>query len=273
MTESIKELISQGEGPKIEFKTRLVHERQIAVVLTAFANTEGGYLFIGVSENSEILGLSDEESFRVRERLSRICKSLFSFKYQVDIIQINDRKIVYAQIDKAPEHLAPISTGEGKIYKRVGDNIRPQQTRAFSLKTENTKKIKGFVAMSFRIEEEPALIDYFNAMLRAASNTGLPIELIRMDLEEGDYEISQEIMNKIKDSDFLIADFTLNSHNVYFEAGFARGRELSIIQTTRKDTELQFDVRNWKTLFYRNATELEEKLISRLKKVYIDLNK
>jgi len=46
------------------------------------------------------------------------------------------------------------------------------------------RRIRVFVAMSFRDEEEPALVDYFEAMKRAAASTGLPIELVRIDLVE-----------------------------------------------------------------------------------------
>ena len=73
---------------------------------------------------------------------------------------------------------------------------------------------------------------------------------------EGGYEISAEIMQQIGDCDALLGDFTLSPDNVYFEVGYARGRGTPIIQTCRRDTELEFDVRNWRTLFYRNATEL-----------------
>jgi nucleoside 2-deoxyribosyltransferase len=68
-------------------------------------------------------------------------------------------------------------------------------------------------------------------------------------------------MEVIDTCDALLADFTLSPHNVYFEVGYARGRDKHIIQTARRDTELEFDVRNWRTIFYRNATELEAHLI------------
>jgi hypothetical protein len=132
-------------------------------------------------------------------------------------------------------------------------------------------EIIGFVAMSFRDEEEPSLIDYYNAMLRAAIRTNLPIKLTRIDLAEGDFEISQQIMIEIENANFVLADFTLSPHNVYFEVGFARGVKRPIIQTAKKGTQLQFDVRNWKTLFYRNATELEETLMPKLKETYKSL--
>jgi hypothetical protein len=129
------------------------------------------------------------------------------------------------------------------------------------------EKVVVFVAMSFREEEEPALVDYYEAMKRAAKATDYPIELDRID-EPGDFEISQEIMDRIQAADIVIADFTLSPPNVYFEAGFARGCPKRIIQLARKETHLEFDVRNWHTLFYRNATELEAKLMPELVGAY-----
>ena len=96
----------------------------------------------------------------------------------------------------------------------------------------------------------------------------MPIVLRRVDLIDGDFEISQKIMDEIDKSDAIIADFTLTSRNVYFELGYARGKDIRIIQTARKGTSLEFDIRNWKTIFYRNATELEEKLIPELQAAY-----
>jgi nucleoside 2-deoxyribosyltransferase len=123
--------------------------------------------------------------------------------------------------------------------------------------------------MSFRNEEEPSLVDYFSAMQRAVRETRLPIRICRIDLQEGDYEISQQIMDEIDTADVVLADFTLRPSNVYFELGYARGREKYVIQTARKkDTTLEFDVRNWRTIFYRNATELEASLIPALKTAY-----
>ena len=73
--------------------------------------------------------------------------------------------------------------------------------------------------------------------------------------------ISAGRLDEIDKADLVIADFTLSARNVYFKPGFARGRGKHIIQTARQGTALEFDVRNWGTVFYRNATELEEALI------------
>lgn len=270
------DIISQGENEKVEFKTRLLNQHDIAKVLTAFANTDGGHLIIGVADKGEVVGLSDEEALSTISRLTKICSSIFSFPFEVDSVVIQGRQIVYAQIDKAPKHLVPVSTGSGEFYIRKGDgnNKVTRETRMFSVGANEVNpkgEIIGFIAMSFRDEEEPSLIDYYNAMLRAAERTKLPIKLTRIDLTEGDYEISQQIMVEIEKAQFVLADFTLSPHNVYFEAGYARGVKKPIIQTAKKGTQLQFDVRNWKTLFYRNATELEETLVPKLKEIYKSL--
>lgn len=270
---SLLDILTQGENEMVEFKTRLLNQNEIAKVLTAFANTNGGHLFIGVGDKSEITGLSEEEISATINRLTTICSSLFSFPFEVNSLSIQGRNIVHVLIEKAPKHLEPIATSNGEFYIRKGDeNIRKTlETRMFSDGTSEIKpkgEIIGFVAMSFRDEEEPSLIDYYKAMLRAAERTKLPIKLTRIDLAEGDFEISQQIMVEIEKVNFVLADFTLNPHNVYFEVGFARGVKKQIIQTARKGTSLQFDVRNWKTLFYRNATELEETLIPKLKDIY-----
>lgn len=53
--------------------------------------------------------------------------------------------------------------------------------------------------------------------------------------------------------------------NVYLELGYARGKGKPIIQTCREDTPLEFDVRGRRTLTYRNAATLEEKLLRHFK--------
>lgn len=60
----------------------------------------------------------------------------------------------------------------------------------------------------------------------------------------------------------MIADLTMSSANVYLELGYARGRNKIMIQTCREDTLLEFDVSGRRTLLYRNAATLEEKLLN-----------
>lgn len=187
-----------------------------------------------------------------------------------------------------------------RTTKRVGKGLRPLVDTARSLSEQGTPPVQNrsdfpssnpkvrstnaagvtcsaseecvvFVAMSFRVEEDPALVDYFEAMRRAAYSTRLPLDIRRIDSVQGDFEISQRILEEIDAAKIVIADFTLSPRNVYFEAGYARGKGKRVIQTARKDTHLEFDTRGWKTIFYKNATELEVALAQALSSAYYDV--
>lgn len=118
--------------------------------------------------------------------------------------------------------------------------------------------------MSFHHDEEPALVDYWHAMQRAALRAAGNFDLRRIDEVEGDYEIIDRIYQEIDAADLVIADLTMSPANVYLELGYARGKGKCVIQTCREGTLLEFDVRGHRTLTYRNAATLEEKLLSYL---------
>lgn len=275
--EGILNIISQGESATVEFKQRFPPTDVIAKVLAAFANTNGGILLIGIADDGSIVGIPEHDVKSLIERLHRVASSLLGYPVQIGSVTIQGKSIIYAIVDKVPMHLGPVLSSKGEFLKRDGArivSIPGSSLRGIlhqfveTLKDENKKEFKIFVAMSFRDEEEPALEDYYRAMQRAVNRTKVPIVLRRVDLIDGDFEISQKIMDEIDKSDAIIADFTLTSRNVYFELGYARGKGIRIIQTARKGTLLEFDIRNWKTIFYRNATELEEKLIPELLAAY-----
>jgi len=271
----IEKLINKGKSKTVELASGLPADYRLAQILTAFANTEGGVLIIGAPGWG---GLSGESGDVTMQRLKRIASSLFPWPIEINYAHVFNgaRGVIYAVVDKAPRHYFPLMTSRGEVFVRKGTKI----LRATSLESvrENSarktapcmagREVTIFVAMSFREEEEPALVDYFRAMQNAAKETMLPITVKRVDVIEGDYEISQRIMEEIDKAQIVLVDFTLNSRNVYFELGYARGVGKRIIQATRKGTSLEFDIRNWRTIFYRNATELEEKLMPELKSAY-----
>jgi hypothetical protein len=245
--------------------------------LSAFANTQGGTLILGVNDKAEIIGLTEPEAQEALTRLRRVASSLLPMPVEIVETRLSGKIIVYADVDPAPEHLRPTVTATGQIYLRRGSTSQLVGTTEVStllegqesLQVRSGRRCRVFVAMSFRQEQEPALVDYYAAIERAVVATQLPLDLVRIDLVDGDYEISQRIMDEIDTCEIIVADFTLTPPNVYFELGYARGcKNKQIVQTCRKDTVLDFDVRNWRTEFYRNATELEEKLIPALRSAY-----
>jgi Schlafen, AlbA_2 len=271
--EDLRALVRQGESETVELKARLPSEQVIAQTLVAFANTSGGILIIGADESrppeSRLIGLRAGEGERAMERVAGVLRSVPVRRGHgiADLGEFGESVIVYAYVRPAPEHLRPITTADGIAYVRAATKTLEEE---LSREVPVGREVTLFVAMSFRSEEEPALIDYFRAIERAVERSDIPIRVVRIDLQEGDYEISQEIMDVIAKSDIVLADFTLSPQNVYFELGFARGSGKRVIQTARADTRLEFDVRNWRTVIYRNATELEEKLLPALSAAYSD---
>ena len=81
-TDYIHSLIAEGEHQQQDFKFEISDARKIAKSLSAFANTEGGRLLIGVKDNGKIAGIrSDEEKYMMeaaataRRRWSARCRA------------------------------------------------------------------------------------------------------------------------------------------------------------------------------------------------------
>ena len=272
--DGLEKAVSEGESKWVEFKSQIPPNDIIARHIVAFANTDGGLILFGVGDRGTVLGISDSRVGPAIQQLTTLASSLLPLPTEVGSVVFNGRPIVYMVVPRVPDEYRPVMTSRGEVFTRHADKIHQNEfgqkvarvTRPASLKQP---KAIAFVAMSFRDEDEPALVDYHRAMERAINRTLLPIKLNRIDLVEGDYEISQRIMDEIDKAQILMADFTLSPRNVYFELGYARGKDsLAIIQTARKDTSLEFDVRNWRTIIYKNATELEEKLVPALIDAY-----
>ena len=61
-------LIDQGEHQQQDFKFEVSDSKKIARTLSAFANTDGGRLLIGVKDNGHISGIKSEEEYYMIDR-------------------------------------------------------------------------------------------------------------------------------------------------------------------------------------------------------------
>ena len=70
---NIKELIKQPEGRRLEFKSVLPENADLAKTIVAFANDAGGELYIGVRNNPrEVVGVAEDELIAIEEKVSSI---------------------------------------------------------------------------------------------------------------------------------------------------------------------------------------------------------
>ena len=66
---ALKKRISEGESQILDFKFALNDSRKIARSMSAFSNTDGGSLLLGVKDNGVIAGIRSEEEFYRRKWL------------------------------------------------------------------------------------------------------------------------------------------------------------------------------------------------------------
>ncbi len=68
--EELKKLITRGEDSQNQFKEDIRNVDSLAAEMAAFANGDGGTIYIGVSDDGSIIGLSRENVSRVNQLIS-----------------------------------------------------------------------------------------------------------------------------------------------------------------------------------------------------------
>jgi len=77
-------MIEEGEHQCQDFKLRIDDARKIAKTLSAFANTDGGRMLIGVRDNGEVAGCRiDEEYHMIQHAAEAHCHPAVAFETQV----------------------------------------------------------------------------------------------------------------------------------------------------------------------------------------------
>jgi predicted HTH transcriptional regulator len=154
----IRNLISLGENQHQDFKFEISDAKKIAHTFSAFANTEGGKLLVGVKDNGVITGIrTDEEIFMLESAADLFCRP--KVEYSVKTWQIEGKVILEVDIkeSKIKPHLAPWKNSLWRAYIRVND----QNFLANSIQVSVWKKIlsgKETLIKYNRIEHE--LLEY-----------------------------------------------------------------------------------------------------------------
>ncbi|MDA3788174.1 MAG: putative DNA binding domain-containing protein, partial [Desulfobacula sp.] len=119
-------LLEQPEGKTIEFKQDLSSSKSMMKALVAFANTAGGRLIIGVSDDRQILGVEDPLS--QEERLcSMIADSIVPrLVPNIEMITIEDKTLLIAEVflSSSRPHFLRSEGAEKGVYVRLGSTNR-----------------------------------------------------------------------------------------------------------------------------------------------------
>ncbi len=120
--EYIYGLIGEGEHTQQDFKFEISDARKIAKSLSAFSNTIGGRLLIGVKDNGRIAGIrSDEEIYMIEAAAQVYCDPQVEFGLKS--YRIEGRTVLEVTIPEAENKpvLAKDENGKGWAYLRIAD--------------------------------------------------------------------------------------------------------------------------------------------------------
>lgn len=119
----ILKLIEQGENICLDFKFEISDSRKIAKTISAFSNTDGGTLLIGVKDNGVIAGIrTDEELYMVEAAANMYCKPIINIKARNWIE--SGKNVLEIKIPKLKDEICYAMNEHGKwiAYTRVNDN-------------------------------------------------------------------------------------------------------------------------------------------------------
>lgn len=201
---------------------------------------------------SGVLCRLDGRSNRRGEWLS-ICfaESHIDAEYYLD--NLAERKL----IRDAPE-------GEGAVVTPAG------WARIEELESARTSpRNPAFVAMWFGHDDEAETRSfmrdlYEHHMRPAIERAGYKAD--RVDLVPHNDFIMDKLMGMIRVAPFVVADFTGYRGGVYFEAGFARGRDIPVVHSCRTShfKKAHFDIQQVNTITWDEPVELGERLYHRI---------
>jgi nucleoside 2-deoxyribosyltransferase len=162
----------------------------------------------------------------------------FIFKYLLEN-RLVDKKDTKYEVTILPEGL-----------KRI-DELQKNQS--------NNKNV--FIAMSFADNMKHVRDAIHEAIVEAGYCPRIMIEI------EHNNQIVPEILYEIKQSKFVVADFTNSNNGAYYEAGYAAGLGKEVIHVCSEDiftTSGHFDIKQKASILWKDVADLKEKLRRRI---------
>ncbi|HPP29421.1 MAG TPA: putative DNA binding domain-containing protein [bacterium] len=105
------------ESGKIEFKKSAGEWKEIVETICAFSNTDGGKIYIGVSDSGKITGVQIGK-YTIEDLTNKIISNTDPKIYpEIKIERLNRKNIIMVDVKKASDQLI---LAFGKPYKRVG---------------------------------------------------------------------------------------------------------------------------------------------------------
>jgi hypothetical protein len=155
---ALRRMIAEGEHLRQDFKETISSSYKIAKTISAYSNSEGGRILIGVRDNGAIRGIQPEEEKHLMEIAAGLyCKP--SVKLTYEEFRCGAKYVLSVYIEKSKQSLVSAKEENGKwwIYVRVHD----QSVYASKIHLEILKrKLSGENTLIQYGEKEKTLLNF-----------------------------------------------------------------------------------------------------------------
>ena len=153
----------------------------------------------------------------------------------------------------------------GLSNPKKGSLIRKKNSKiSESTFLSETEENTAFIIMQIN-SENPELEDILNCIKEVCKSFG--IDALRADEIEHQDTITKVILERIRKSEFIIADLSGERPNVYYEIGFAHALKKRPILIRKKGQNLHFDLSVHNVPEYKNISDLKKILTGRFEAI------
>ncbi len=119
MNANLSKILKEGESETVEFKKSTGEWKEIIETISAFANSRGGLILVGVERENKICGVSIGKG-TIEDLTNKILNNTEPKIYpEIGIQSFNMKKIIYIKVEVYPYD---VILAFGKPFKRVGRN-------------------------------------------------------------------------------------------------------------------------------------------------------
>lgn len=172
ITKEVEKIIGQPESSTLEYKAVLPPSRNIAQLISSFANADGGYIILGVLDNLEINGLSsDFHANTITHKALDLLSPQPQIYYQY--VFYNGKRLYVIKIEKSNVSIFL----EDKLYKRVGDANRLENPIEIKFKPQGYARIQ-VISLQFEAYKKDAtsskikLLEHYQSILKIIDDIG-----------------------------------------------------------------------------------------------------
>ncbi len=121
-TETLKKIIAEGEGVEVELKQSFHSVQEIARIIAAFANTQGGLLILGVTDNGKIEGIKENHDI-VQQKTAQANAIIHPAPLtNIEVHTLEQKKVILIVVHRADSSV--FHSVEGVIFVRLGSTVQ-----------------------------------------------------------------------------------------------------------------------------------------------------